>query len=114
MESQIVERASQLDRMLDLYLSLNHHAAAVQMTINYRNTADLRGEFPNFRYCMMELYYLVRFNDTIKGDTEFAADMNDWIKADLRQGIQLKFGRQSLALFNRFVEKLVQAGVIQV
>lgn len=114
METQIVERASQQDRMLDLYLSLNHYATAVQMTINYRNTADLRGVFPNFRYCMMELYYLVRFNDTIKGDAQFTTDMRAWIDSDLKQGIQLKFGKQSLDLFSRFVEKLVQAGVIQV
>jgi len=114
METQMIERASQQDRMLDLYQNLNHWASAVQMTINFRNTADLRAVFPDFRYCMMELYFTVRFNETIRGDAQFTAEMNEWLNVDLRQSIDLNFGNKSMKLFSRFAEKIIQAVVIQV
>ncbi|MCK9576734.1 MAG: hypothetical protein M0R51_12495 [Clostridia bacterium] len=109
-----VEKVNQLNRMSELYLELNRQAASVQMTINYGNSSDMRGVFPNFRYCMIELYYLVRFNDTVKGDSSFSSIMEKWIEADLSKGIQLDFGKYSLKLFNRFMEKLVQIGAVEI
>lgn len=108
-----VEKIEQLNRMAELYFSLNQYATVLQMHINYNKQADMRGMFPKFRYCMIELYYLVRYNDVVRSDKPFTLAMNNWLKADLQKGVTVKYCRNSLTLFNKFIEKLVQLGVVE-
>ncbi len=112
MESK-VEKIDQLSRMADLYFSLNQYAATMQLDINFNRRADLRAIYPKFRYCMVELYYLVRYNDIIKSDKGFTNSVEKWLKADLQKGVTVKFCKHSLNLFNTFIEKLVQLGVVE-
>lgn len=113
MESAKIEKVDQLTRIADLYFNLNSFATKMQMKISYNQFAEMRAVFPKFRYCMIELYYLVRFSDAIKGDLKFYESMNVWISDDLRKGVNPHYCKYSLKLFSIFIEKLVHMGVIE-
>ena len=113
MESAKIEKVDQLTRIADLYFNLNSFATKMQMKISYNQFAEMRAVFPKFRYCMIELYYLVRFSDTIKNDLQFYNAMNTWISDDLRKGVDQKYCKYSLKLFSIFIGKLVHMGVIE-
>jgi hypothetical protein len=109
----VISKVDQLGRMAELYFDANQRAASMQMHINYNRQANMRAVFPKFRYSMIELFYLVRFYDAVKNDTKFIKAMNKWLNKDLQKGVSVKFCIYSLFLFSKFVEKLVQIGVVE-
>lgn len=113
MDSTRVDKIDQISRLSDLYFTLNQYATSLQMYVNYNRQSDMRAVFPNFRYCMIEMYYLVRFNDIIKSDVKFNSAMDTWLSKDLQRGISVKFCQYSLKLYTKFIEKLVQLGIIE-
>lgn len=109
----VISKEVQLGRMAELYFDANLYAAQLQMHINYAELSAALTVFRRFRHCVVELYYLVQANETLKQDKQFILAMKKWLNKNLKHAPSVKYYEYSLRLFSAFVSKLVQIGVVE-
>lgn len=115
-ETAAVGKIDQVNQAAEVYFRLSVYATDLQMQINYRRMNDVQHTYQNFRRCMIELYYIVRYNKDFNKDGELIKLLNKWISDDsgqCRQIITVNYCKNSLLLYNRFTKRLAQIGFVE-
>lgn len=81
------------------------------MQINYNQKAELINTFKDFRYCMIELFLLIRLNKEVK-DNKVLEKVNKWRKVQCLRITNFKFYSDSLDLFDEFSEVLSKNNIL--
>ena len=96
-------RTPQINRFVELHINLCHLSTQMNMQINYNQKAELRATFRTFRYCMIELYLLVKENKDLK-ENKVLKKINRWRKINCLKIKDMRFYSDSLNLFDEFSE----------
>jgi hypothetical protein len=112
-DTVIVGKIEQVNRAAEVYFYLNQFATDMQIQISYNHRFELRDTLQNFKRCMIELYYIVRYNKALSTDVKLKRDLEIWIADDCARPISLSYCRRSLKLFDKFTEKLAMIGVVE-
>lgn len=81
------------------------------MQINYNQKSELRNTFQTFRYCMIELYLLVKENKELK-DNIILKKINKWRKINCLRIKDMRLYSDSLKLFDDFSECLYKSKIL--
>jgi len=101
----------QILRATELNLCLCQLCTEMMTEINYKQLADLRESYKEFRMCMMELYYLVRLNKEIKNHVVIKK-IGGWKKKSCTNKKIVSDSVEALKLYDEFSEVLANAKIL--
>ena len=104
-------RTPQINRVVELHMSLCQLSTQMNMQINYNQKSELRATFRSFRYCMIELFLLVKENKELE-DNIVLKKINKWRKLNCLKIKDMRLYSDSLKLFDEFSEVLYKSNIL--